>query len=79
MLLVNFSKKISLLFLRFSPEFQSSNIFAMTEHTRTKFFSRDTPKIFFQNVPLDPIRRIPKRFQKFGFFIVEICILSWDF
>ena len=37
-----FSKKISLLFLRFSPEFRSSNIFAVTEHTRNQiFYSRN--------------------------------------
>jgi hypothetical protein len=35
---VNFREKNSLLFLRFSPEFQSSNIFAVTEHTRNKIF-----------------------------------------
>ncbi len=46
----------------------------------TKFFWRDNPKNFLvQNVHLVPIRWIPKRFSKFGFFIVEICILVWDF
>jgi hypothetical protein len=30
-----FSKNFSLLFLRFSPEFRSSNIFAVTEHYGT--------------------------------------------
>ncbi len=53
-----FSKKISLLFLRFSPEFWSSNIFAVTEHTRNQiFFLREISKnFFFQNVHLGPIR-----------------------
>ncbi len=42
-----FSKKISLLFLRFSPEFRSSNIFAVTEHTRNQIFLKRYPKKFF--------------------------------
>ncbi len=65
-----FSKKISLLFLRFSPEFRSSNIFAVTEHTRNQFF------LEFTVVLLDGFL---KGFPKFRFFIVEICILIWDF
>ncbi len=52
-----FSKKISLLFLWFSPEFRSSNIFAVTEHTRNQILLERYPKIFFlQNVHLGPIR-----------------------
>jgi hypothetical protein len=45
--LVNFRKKISLSFLRFSPEFRSSNICAVTEHTRNQIFFERYPKIFF--------------------------------
>ncbi len=60
-----FSKKVSLLFLRFSPEFRSSNIFAVTEHTRNQIFLERYPKnFFFQNVHLCPIRWVPKRFFK---------------
>ncbi len=33
-----FSKKISILLLRFLPEFRCSNIFAVTEHTRKQTF-----------------------------------------
>ncbi len=67
--LVNFRKKISLLFFRFSPEFRSSNIFAVTEHTRNLIFFEGYPKIFlFQNVHLGPIRWVPKR----GFFKIWI-------
>ncbi len=45
--LCKFSKKISLLFLRFSPEFRCSNISAVTEHTRNQIFFERYPKIFF--------------------------------
>ncbi len=62
---------MSLLFLRFSPEFRSSNIFAVTEHTQNQIFLERYPKkIFLQNF---------HGFSKFGFFIVEICILIWDY
>ncbi len=75
-----FSKNISLLFLRFSPEFRSSNIFAVNEHTRNQIFLESYPKIFFFKmftwVLLDGLLN---GFSKFGFFIVEICILMWDF
>ncbi len=75
-----FSKKISLLFLRFSPEFRSSNIFAVTEHTRNQIFLERYPKNFFFKmftwVLFDGFLNC---FSKFGFFIVEICILMWDF
>ncbi len=44
-----FKKKISLLFLRFSPEFRSSNSFAVTEHTRNQIFlERYSKKLFFK-------------------------------
>jgi hypothetical protein len=58
-----FSKKISLLFLRFSPDFRSLNIFAVTEHTQREI----SKKKFFQNVHLAPIRRVLNRFSKFNF------------
>ncbi len=41
-----FSKKISLLFLRYSPEFRCLNISAVTEHTRNQIFFERYPKIF---------------------------------
>ncbi len=60
-----FSKKNSLLILRFSPEFRSSNIFAVTEHAPNQIFLERFPKIFFlQNVHLGPFRWVPKRFFK---------------
>jgi hypothetical protein len=40
-------RKISLLFLRFSPEFRNSNIFMVTEHTQNQFFLERYPKNFF--------------------------------
>ncbi len=77
--LVNFRKKISLLFLRFSSEFRKSNIFAVAEHTRNHIFWRDIQKIFFQNVHFGPIRRVHDGFSRFVFFIVQICIFIWNF
>jgi hypothetical protein len=47
-----FSKKISLLFLRFSPEFRSSNIFAVTEHTRNQIFLERYPKRFYRTLSI---------------------------
>jgi hypothetical protein len=78
--LVNFRKKISLSFLRFSPEFRSSNIYAVTEHTRKQIFFIEISKKFFpQNLHYDPIRWVPRRFFQILIFIVEICILIRDF
>ncbi len=78
--LVNFLKKISLLILRFSPEFWSSNIFAVTEHTRTKFFWRDIQKyFFFKKFTLVLLDGFLNGFSKFRFFIVKICVLIRDF
>ena len=75
-----FSKKITLLFLRFSPEFRSSNIFAVTEHTRNQIFLERYPKIFFlQNVHLGPIRWVPKRFFKIWILYSRNLHLIWDF
>jgi len=45
--LVNFREKNSLSFLRFLPEFRSSNIYAVTEHTRNQIFIERYPKTFF--------------------------------
>ncbi len=58
-------RDISLLFLRFSPEFRSANIFAVAEHTRNQIFLDIQQKFFLQNVHLGPIR--------------WVCILIWDF
>jgi hypothetical protein len=80
--LVNFrEKKISLLFLRFSPEFRSSNIFAVTEHTRNQIFLERYPKIyfFFKMYTWVLLDGFVNGFSKFGFFVVKICILIWDF
>ena len=76
----NFRKKISLLFLRFSPEFRCSNISAVTEHTRNQiFFERYPKKFFFKSFTLVLLDRSLDGFSKFGFFIGEICILIRDF
>ncbi len=75
-----FSKKISLLFLRFSPEFRCSNISAVTEHTRNQIFVRDIQKFFFFKIfTLVLLDRFLGGFSKFGFFISEICLLISDF
>ncbi len=64
-----FSKKISLLFLRFSPDFRCSNISAVTEHTRNQIFFERYPKnFFFQNLHFGPIRYAPGRFFKILIF-----------
>ncbi len=58
-----FAKKILLSFLRFSPEFWSSNICAVTEHTRNQiFFERYPKKFFFRNLHYGPIKWVLRRF-----------------
>ncbi len=78
---VNFrEKKISLLFLRFSPEFRCSNISAVTEHTRNQIFLMSYPKIiFFKIFTLVLLEGFLDAFSKFRLFIVKICILMWYF
>ncbi len=78
--LCKFLKKISLLFLRFSPEFRCSDISAVTEYTRNQIFFERYPKNFFFKVfTLVLLNRFLDGFSKFGFFIGEICILIRDF
>ncbi len=74
-------EKISLLFLRFSPKFRSSNIFAVTKHyKKNKFFlDKDLKFFFFLKFTLVLLDVFLNDFSKFRFFIVEICIFIWDF
>ncbi len=77
---VNFRKKISLLFLRFSPEFRCSNISAVTEHTGNQiFFERYPNKFFLKIFTLVLLDGFLDGFSKFRFLIGEICILIRDF
>jgi hypothetical protein len=60
-----FSKKIALLFLRFSPEFRCSNISAVTEHTRNQIsFERYPKNFFFKIFTLVLSDRLLERFFK---------------
>ncbi len=77
--LVNIRKKISLLFLRFLPEFRSSNIFAVTEHTRNQIFLERYPKFFFFMLTWVLLDGFLNGFSNSAFIIVKICILIWDF
>jgi hypothetical protein len=64
--LVNFRKKISLSFLRFSPEFRSSNIYAVTEHTLNQiFFERYQKKFFFKIFTMVLLDGLLDGFSKF--------------
>ena len=73
------STKISLLFLRFSPEFRCSNISEVTIRG-TKFLWWAIQKCFFSKIfTLVLLDRVLDGFSKFGFFIGEICILIRDF
>ncbi len=73
--LVNFRKKISIIFLPFSPEFRCSNIFAVAEHTRNQTFLVSYQNFFSTNFHFCPFRWVPRRFSEFQLFIVKICIL----
>ncbi len=80
--MVNFrEKKNSLLFLRFSPEFRSSNIFSVTqtEHAQNQFFMERYKKMLSKMLTWVLLDGFLNGFSKFGFFIVEIGILIWDF
>jgi hypothetical protein len=67
--LVNFRKKCRFLSFNFSPEFRSSNIFAVTEHTRNQIFLERYPKKFCsQKVHFGPIRWVHKFFFKISIF-----------
>ncbi len=72
-----FSKKISLLFLRFfAAEFWCSNISAMTEHMRNQIFLMSYPKkVFFKIFTFVLLDGFLDIFLKFWLFIVKICIL----
>jgi hypothetical protein len=79
--LCKFSKKISLLFLWFSPEFRCSNISAVTEHTRNQIFLMSYPKNFFFTIfTLVLSDGFLEGFWKFRLLIVKICIwYFWPF
>ncbi len=63
MTLVNFRKKNLLLFLRFSPEFRSLNIFTVTEHTQNQIcLKRHSKIIFFKMYTWVLFRWVPKQF-----------------
>ncbi len=67
-----FSKKISLLFLRFSPEFRCSNISVVTEHTRNKIFLMSYPNFFFFKIfTLVLLDEFLDGFWKFWLFIFK--------
>ncbi len=74
----NFRKKISILFLRFLPEFRCSNIFAVTKQTRNQIFWWSIKKIFFLKIfTFVLLGGFLDGFSKFWLFIVKICIFNW--
>jgi hypothetical protein len=76
--LVNFRKN----FVSFPSIFariSKFNIFAVTEHIRNQIFLERYPYFFFKMCPWVSIDGFLNGFSKFVFFIVEICILIWDF
>ncbi len=67
-----------LIFLLFSPEFRSLNIFASIRGT--KFFGEISQKFFFIKMfNWDQLDGFPNGFSNLNFFVVEMHILSWDF
>ncbi len=62
--LVNFSKKIWFFSFNILPEFQCSNIFAVTEYTQNQIFLVRYKKIFSQNFHFIPIRWVFRQFFK---------------
>ncbi len=70
--LVNFRNFFLLLSLRFSPEFRSSNNFAVTEYTRKQIFLERYPKkMFFKKFTVVLLDGFLNGFSKFWFFLVE--------
>ncbi len=53
----------------------------MTEQTRNQIYLERYPKIFFPKCSLGSynLDGFLNGFSKFGFFVVEVCILIWDF
>ncbi len=59
---------------------RSSKIFAVTQHTRNQnFLERYPKKILLKRFTLVLLDGFLNGFSELRFFIVEICILIWDF
>jgi hypothetical protein len=73
--LVNFRKKFRFFSFDFAPEFRSSNISVVTEHTQNQLFLMSYPKKFFSKIlTLVLLDGFLDGFRKFRLFIVKICI-----
>ncbi len=73
-------EKISILYLRFLPEFRCSNIFAVTEQTRNQIFlvsyKKNVLTKIFTLVLLDDFQMV---FQNFDYFLSKFACLLGDF
>ncbi len=74
--LVNFRKKFRFFSFDFRRNFEVRTFSRLLSIRGTKFFWRDIQK---KKNHCGPIGWVPKRFFRIRFFIVEICILIWDF
>ncbi len=78
--LVNFQKNFCFFSFDFRQNFEVRTFSRWLSIRGTKFFWRDIQKFFFlKMLTWVPIDGFLNGFSKFGFFIVEICILMWDF
>ncbi len=81
MALVNFRKKFRVFSFDFRQNFEVRTFSRWQSIRGTKFFWRDIQKkfFFFKMFTWILLDGFLNSFSKFGFFIVEICILIWDF
>ncbi len=78
--LVNFRKKFRFFSFDFRQNFEVRTFPRWLSIRGTKFFWRDIQKfIFYKMFTWVLADGFLNSFSKFGFFIVEICILIWDF
>jgi hypothetical protein len=68
--------KFSKIFASFPSIFARISKF---EHTRNQIFLERSKNFFFKMFTSVLLDGFLNGFSKFGFFIVEICILMWDF
>ncbi len=80
MSLVKFrEKKIRFFSFDFRQNFEVRTFSRWLSIRVTKFFWRDIQNIFFKMFTWSLLDGFLNGFSQFGFFIVEICILIWDF
>jgi hypothetical protein len=77
--LVNFQKIFCFFSFDFGLNFEVRTFSQLLSIRGTKNFFGEMSKNFLSKCSLGSYYGFLNGFSKFGFFIVEICILNWDF